>query len=81
LFKGKPWVKDFTRVQENDEQKHLIWIDGEGRIRYKDFVNTDVREFSQANNERSIPSMIDGFKPSQRKILKTALMRTYLTLK
>jgi len=36
---------------------------------YHSFMNDEFIEFSMEDNIRSIPSMIDGFKPSQRKIL------------
>lgn len=35
--------------------------------RLKDFINNDLKIFSNADNVRSIPSIIDGFKDSQRK--------------
>ncbi|KOS18270.1 DNA topoisomerase 2 [Escovopsis weberi] len=38
-------------------------------IKYSDFVNKELILFSMADNMRSIPSMIDGFKPGQRKVL------------
>lgn len=34
-----------------------------------DFVNKELILFSMADNIRSIPSMVDGFKPGQRKVL------------
>lgn len=34
-----------------------------------DFVNKELVQFSIANCQRSIPSMLDGLKPGQRKIL------------
>lgn len=34
-----------------------------------EFMSDDVRAFSIYNCERSIPSVIDGFKPSQRKVI------------
>ncbi|KAG7377911.1 DNA topoisomerase 2-beta [Phytophthora pseudosyringae] len=36
---------------------------------YTDFVNKELILFSMADNIRSIPSVVDGFKPSQRKVL------------
>lgn len=33
------------------------------------FVNKELILFSMADNIRSIPSVVDGFKPSQRKVL------------
>lgn len=38
-------------------------------INYKDFVNKELILFSRADLQRSIPSMVDGLKPGQRKIL------------
>lgn len=36
---------------------------------FSDFINQDLIRFSRANILRSIPSAIDGLKPSQRKVL------------
>ncbi|ETK71439.1 hypothetical protein F441_21807 [Phytophthora nicotianae CJ01A1] len=36
---------------------------------YTEFVNKELILFSMADNIRSIPSAMDGFKPSQRKVL------------
>ena len=38
-------------------------------VRYRDFVDHELVNFSNADNIRSIPSVIDGLKPSQRKVL------------
>ena len=38
-------------------------------IRYKDFIDKELIHFSVYDNMRSIPSMVDGLKPGQRKIL------------
>lgn len=38
-------------------------------MRIKDFFNSDFKNFSNADNVRSIPSIIDGFKDSQRKAI------------
>jgi DNA topoisomerase II len=37
-------------------------------IRYCDFVNKELILFSMADNVRSIPSVVDGLKPGQRKV-------------
>ena len=44
-------------------------------ITYHDFVNKELILFSMADNLRSIPSVLDGLKPSQRKVLYTCLRR------
>ena len=37
------------------------------------FIDNELIHFSHASNHRSIPSVVDGLKPSQRKILWTCL--------
>lgn len=44
-------------------------------ITYTDFINKELILFSMADNMRSIPSVIDGFKPGQRKVLFACLKR------
>ncbi|KAF9767745.1 DNA topoisomerase 2 [Fusarium sp. DS 682] len=44
-------------------------------ITYNDFVNKELILFSMADNIRSIPSLIDGLKPGQRKVLYTSFKR------
>ncbi|KAI2804767.1 hypothetical protein RDWZM_008069 [Blomia tropicalis] len=44
-------------------------------VSYKDFVNKELILFSNMDNERSIPSMMDGLKPGQRKVLFTCFKR------
>lgn len=45
------------------------------KISYTDFVNKELILFSMADNIRSIPSVIDGLKPGQRKVLFTCFKR------
>ena len=47
----------------------------EKKIKYRDFINKELILFSMADLQRSIPSMVDGFKPGQRKILFSAFKR------
>jgi len=44
-------------------------------ITYTDFVNKELILFSMADNLRSIPSVIDGFKPGQRKVMYACFKR------
>ncbi|CAK9226883.1 unnamed protein product [Sphagnum troendelagicum] len=48
-------------------------------IKYSDFVNRELILFSMADLSRSIPSMVDGLKPGQRKILFCAFKRNFVT--
>jgi DNA topoisomerase-2 len=49
--------------------------DGETEVSYEDFINLEMIHFSNADNIRSIPSAIDGLKPSQRKVLYACFKR------
>ncbi|KAK2809703.1 DNA topoisomerase 2 [Emmonsiellopsis sp. PD_5] len=44
-------------------------------ITYTDFINKELILFSMADNIRSIPSVVDGLKPGQRKVLYTCFKR------
>ncbi|XP_049606373.1 DNA topoisomerase 2-beta isoform X2 [Syngnathus scovelli] len=44
-------------------------------LSYNDFINKELILFSNSDNERSIPSSVDGLKPGQRKVLFTCLKR------
>lgn len=47
-------------------------------ISYTEFVNKELILFSMADLQRSIPSMLDGLKPGQRKILFCAFKRNFV---
>ncbi|TVY56465.1 DNA topoisomerase 2, partial [Lachnellula cervina] len=44
-------------------------------LTYDNFVNKELILFSMADNLRSIPSVIDGFKPGQRKVMFACFKR------
>ena len=45
------------------------------KLTVRDFVHQELIHFSNADNVRSIPSLVDGLKPSQRKILFSCFKR------
>ncbi len=45
------------------------------KVNIKDLINKELVLFSIADNIRSIPSLVDGFKPSQRKIVFACIKR------
>lgn len=65
----KNWLETIT------SDTILIRTKGQS-ILANDFINSDVVLFSYDACVRSIPSLIDGLKPSQRKILFTTLTRS-----
>jgi hypothetical protein len=46
---------------------------------YASFFDSDFIQFSVADTVRSIPSVVDGLKPSQRKVLFACLKRNLRT--
>ncbi|KAI9804695.1 MAG: DNA topoisomerase 2 [Piccolia ochrophora] len=63
----KEWLREFKPGTFLD---HTI-----DKISYTDFVNKELILFSMADNMRSIPSVIDGLKPGQRKVLYACFKR------
>jgi DNA topoisomerase II len=62
----KVWLKNYSRSSARipPTQKDIL---------YEDFINKDLINYSYTDLKRSIPSLIDGLKISQRKILYTCL--------
>lgn len=65
----KEWLKKFS-ITENLEETGT-------NVTFNNFINKILVQFSLADVSRSIPSVIDGLKPSQRKILYTLLTKNY----
>ena len=42
---------------------------------YDKFINSEMMEWSMADNNRMIPSLVDGLKPGQRKVIYTLYKR------
>lgn len=64
----KKWITNYLKnPEEVDYTKKEMSIDY--------FIDRELVQFSVADNVRSIPSIIDGFKPSQRKVLFACLKR------
>jgi DNA topoisomerase-2 len=70
-------TSNVTVIKCTDKRKTLlsnydknIYIDAkQNRVSYQDLINKELIHFSIYDNLRSIPSLCDGLKPSQRKIL------------
>ena len=65
--KRKEWLATW---QEGDFVDHSL-----DHLRYRDFVNKELILFSLADCARSIPSLVDGLKPGQRKIMYACFKR------
>lgn len=57
----KGWLRDFVPGTYLDNRV--------ARVSITDFIDRELIHFSMADNTRSIPSVIDGLKPGQRKVL------------
>jgi len=56
-----------------DASRHLDTT--QTTVRYEDFIDREMIHFSKYDNDRSIPSVVDGLKTSLRKILFTVFKR------
>jgi len=72
----------FDKTRSDDRKSWLLNYDKNNiltyeqkEISYCDFVHKDLIHFSNDDTCRSIPSVVDGFKPSQRKIFYGAALR------
>jgi DNA topoisomerase-2 len=72
----------FNKKQADDRKKWLSHYDPTkmlvpvaAKASYTNFVNDELIHFSNADNIRSLPHVMDGLKPSQRKILYSCLKR------
>ena len=65
----KTWLETF------DAGRHLEVPAGGSKVDYSRFIHDELIHFSVEDNMRSIPHVIDGLKPSQRKIFWSALKR------
>jgi len=57
----KEWLADYDRTSCLDTEKETVT--------YTEFIHREFKHFSNADNDRSIPSIVDGLKESQRKVL------------
>ncbi|XP_046987549.1 DNA topoisomerase 2-like [Schistocerca americana] len=69
------WMQDSKRRKEMGLPEQYLYEKDTHSVNYADFVNKELVLFSNCDNERSIPSLVDGFKPGQRKVLFTCLKR------
>lgn len=72
--KRKEWIQDTLKKED-------VTLPSKGKVKYEDFVNKELVHFSIYDNVRSIPSMIDGLKPSQRKVLYGSRKRSNTEIK
>ena len=69
------WMEEGKRRKELGLPEVYLYEKETKAVNYTDFVNKELVLFSNMDNERSIPSLVDGLKPGQRKVLFTCLKR------
>ena len=72
----------FDKKRADDRKTWLMNYDKDNVISYEnklvsfnDFIHKDMIHFSNDDTSRSIPNIMDGFKPSQRKIMYGSILR------
>uniref|UniRef100_A0A8C2X8X0 DNA topoisomerase 2 n=1 Tax=Cyclopterus lumpus TaxID=8103 RepID=A0A8C2X8X0_CYCLU len=75
----KVWLTNFM-VNRRQRRAHnlpeeYLYSQSTKSLSYNDFVNKELVLFSNSDNERSIPCLVDGLKPGQRKVLFSCFKR------
>ena len=68
----RKWMEERKRRKEVGEPEDYL-CRKKTVITYQDFINKELVLFSNMDNRRSIPCLVDGFKPGQRKVFFTSL--------
>ena len=63
----KVWLRNYD--------KNRILLNSQKAVSIQDFIHKEMIHFSNDDINRSIPSLVDGLKPSTRKILYGAILR------
>ncbi|KAM9738346.1 DNA topoisomerase 2-beta isoform 3-T3 [Menidia menidia] len=75
----KEWLTNFMEDRRQRRMHGLpeqyLYGTQAKHLSYNDFINKELILFSNSDNERSIPSLVDGLKPGQRKVLFTCFKR------
>mmetsp|Transcript_3668 Transcript_3668/g.6797 ORF Transcript_3668/g.6797 Transcript_3668/m.6797 type:complete len:1519 (-) Transcript_3668:99-4655(-) len=51
-----------------DKETFMNYSESKEGVLYSEFINKELVQFSLSDNQRSLPHIMDGFKPSQRKV-------------
>lgn len=75
----KDWLTRFMEDRKARREQHAadvyLYQKDTKQVSYRDFINKELVLFSNLDNERSIPCIVDGFKPGQRKVMFTCFKR------
>lgn len=62
------WMTDRRERRERGDFEEYLYERDTRAVTFSDFINKELILFSNTDNERSIPSLVDGLKPGQRKV-------------
>lgn len=63
------WMERRRRLRaQGRAEEESLYDDAPRNVTFHDFVNKELIVFSNADNRRNIPSLVDGLKPGQRKV-------------
>ncbi|XP_056627935.1 DNA topoisomerase 2-alpha [Triplophysa dalaica] len=69
----KEWLTSFMinrrQRREHNLPEEYLYGQKTTSLSYHDFINKELVQFSNSDNERSIPCLVDGLKPGQRKVM------------
>lgn len=71
---GVGWRKDWIKTWSHNKPAEVRY--DSSVMQLDDFVDREYIQYALYANQRAIPSMVDGFKPSQRKVLYGMLKRS-----
>ncbi|KAL8576595.1 DNA topoisomerase 2-alpha [Nucella lapillus] len=75
----KEWLTNYMEERKRRTEMGLpelyLYTKDTRHITYNEFINRELILFSNADNVRSIPSLMDGLKPGQRKVIFTCIKR------
>ncbi|KAL3117199.1 hypothetical protein niasHT_007602 [Heterodera trifolii] len=69
------WMEERKQRREQGEHDIYLYNKDTRSVTFAEFINKELVLFSNTDNERSIPSLVDGLKPGQRKVLFTCFKR------
>ncbi|CEF67098.1 DNA topoisomerase 2-beta [Strongyloides ratti] len=69
------WMKEKKDRRENGGIEEYLYNKDTRSVSFIEFINKELILFSNMDNERSIPCLVDGLKPGQRKVLFTCFRR------
>lgn len=75
----KDWLTNYMTTTKDRKERGLgekfLYHENTRSVTYTDFINVELVSFSNYDNVRSIPNVIDGLKPGQRKVMYVCMLR------